>query len=293
MSEQIKFTNKKIIIVGLGLLGGSYAMGLKKAGNHIIGIDINQKSIDYALEHQYIDEGASSDFENFLQDCDLLILCIYPNSLIAWIKQYVNFINPKALITDVCGVKSALVNEIQEILTPYNIEFYASHPMRGKEVLGIENADCNIFKNANLILCPTEKNSQEAEELIISMGKSLGFTIFPKLSPLEHDKMIAYLSQLTHVIAVCLMTAHETESFVKYSGDSFRDLTRIAYIDENLWSELFIANKGLLCDEIDIFIKNLTDFRNIIMNDDVKKMKEKFKLSSRNRLSFNKEKRPK
>ncbi len=281
-------TSKVITIVGLGLLGGSYAMGLKKAGNTVYGIDIKEESVSYAKEKNYISDGATENFEKFLKKSDIIILCIYPQALISWIEKYAQFINSQAIITDVCGVKSKLVNKVQESLEPYGIEFYASHPMRGKEVLGIENADCAIFKDANLILTPTEKNSKLAEEFIIDMAKTLGFAVFSYLTPHEHDSMIAYLSQLTHAIAVSLMTAHDSEDLVKYSGDSFRDLTRIAKIDENLWSELFLWNKELLCDEIDIFIKNLQNMKRLIENNDVENLKDVFRLSTKRRELFNK-----
>ncbi len=289
MSELFQANNTKTItIVGLGLLGGSYAMGLKKAGNTVYGIDINENSIKFALENNYVDEAASKDFKKFLNTCDILVLCLYPNSMLSWLKEHVADINPKALITDVCGVKSTFIYEAQEILKPYGIEFFASHPMRGKEVIGIENADCAMFKDANLILCPTKENTIQGEQTVIALGKSLSFSIFPILSPEKHDEMIAFLSQLSHVIAVSLMTSKNTDNLVQYSGDSFRDLTRIANIDEHLWTELFIANKDLLCAEIDLFVNTLNRFKEHIKNEEKEEMKDIFRLSTKNRLAFNK-----
>ncbi len=281
-------TNKVITIVGLGLLGGSYAMGLKQAGNTVYGIDIKENSIKFAKENNYIDDGAVENFEHFLEKSDLIVLCMYPDAFINWVEKFVKFINPKAIITDVCGVKSSLVGKIQNILEPFDIEFYASHPMRGKAVGGIENADCKIFKDANLILTPTEKNTEKAEEIILDMAKTLGFTVFSYLTPHEHDKMIAYLSQLSHVIAVSLMVSHESEDLVKFSGDSFRDLTRIANIDEYLWTELFLANKELLCDEIDTFVGNVLKMKTFIQESDIDGLYETFRLSTKRRKLFDK-----
>ncbi len=280
--------NKVITIVGVGLLGGSYAIGLSKAGNTVYGIDVNQESLNFALDRAYIAAGAVNDYGAFLAQSDVVVLCLYPNDLVTWVRENAHFINKNAIITDVCGVKTAIVETVQTILEPYGLEFYASHPMRGKETLGVKNADAAIFHDANMILVPSERNTPRGEEVVRSLAKTLGFTTIAKLSPLEHDRMIGYLSQLTHVIAVSLMTANDNEDLVLYSGDSFRDLTRIAKIDENLWSELFSANRDILCNEIEVFAKNLLKLRDFIKNDDLEAMKEMFILSTERRKLFDK-----
>ncbi len=281
-------TNKIITIVGVGLLGGSYAMGLTKAGNTVYGIDISQESLDFAKESGYIKDGSTSNYIEYLKTSDIVVLCLYPNSILNWITKNAPYINKNAIVTDVCGVKLGIVDEIQTILKPYNIEFYASHPMRGKETLGVKFADSAIFNNANLILVPSETNTQKAEEIIIDLAKTIGFTTISKLSPREHDYMIGYLSQLTHAIAVSLMTASENDNLVDYSGDSFRDLTRIAKIDEHLLSELFCWNKDILCEEIDNFTNHLMKLKSYIKNEDTENMKDMFRLSTMRRTLFDK-----
>ncbi len=278
--------NKTITIVGVGLLGGSYAMGLTDENNCVYGIDTNENSLKFAIENGYIKDGKVSDYEDFLLKSDVIVLCLYPTALVQWVKANGHLINKNAIVTDVCGVKLGIVDQVQNLLEPYGVEFYASHPMRGKETLGVENADSSIFKKANLILVPNEKNTPSAEATIIDLAQTLGFTTISKLSPLEHDQMVGYLSQLTHVIAVSLMTANDNNEIVKYSGDSFRDLTRIAKIDENLWSELFSHNKEVLCEEIDIFLNSLLMLRSYIQNDDIDKMKDMFRLSTKRRTLF-------
>ncbi len=281
--------NKTITIVGVGLLGGSYAQGLTNAGNTVYGIDISEESINYAIEKGYIKDGKTVDYSNFLLHSDIVVLCLYPTALIEWVRNNVHLINKKAIITDVCGVKLGIVDEVQAICEPYGIEFYASHPMRGKETLGVKNADCSIFEKANLILVPNENNTQHAQAVITDLARTLGFTTISKLSPFEHDKMIGYLSQLTHAIAVSLMTANDSKDLVKYSGDSFKDLTRIAKIDEHLWSELFLENKDILCEEIDIFAEHLLKLKSYIKNDQTDKLKEVFRLSTKRRKRFDNE----
>ncbi len=281
-------TNKTITIVGTGLLGGSYAMALTQAGNTVYGIDINKESIDFAIENNYIKDGAVENYEDFLKKSDIVVLCLYPSTLINWVKENICHINKNALITDVCGVKQNVVNAVQEITKPYGVEFYSAHPMRGKEVLGIKNADSKIFTDGNFILTPTAENSQTAKELITDMAKTLGFSTISTLSLREHDEMVGYLSQLTHAIAVSLMTTNDNMNLSSYSGDSFRDLTRIAKIDEHLWSELFSLNKDILCQNIDSFIDNLSKLREYINQDDLYSMKEMFRLSTKRRTHFDK-----
>ncbi len=278
--------NKTITIVGVGILGGSYAMGLRRAGNTVYGIDILQESIDYALEKGFISDGAIDDFNDFLQKSDMIILCLYPGALIDWVKKYAQHINKNAVITDVCGVKQGIVEEVQSVFEPYGIEFYSSHPMRGKETLGVKHADSSIFRDANIILVPTHKNTERGEDAIRRLAYTLGFTSISKLTVSEHDRMVGYLSQLTHAIAVSLMTANSDDNLQKYSGDSFKDLTRIAKIDENLWSELFMWNKEILCDEIDSFIANLSELRSHISDGDIDGMKDMFRLSTKRRKMF-------
>ncbi len=280
--------NKTITIVGVGLLGGSYAMGLTKAGNTVYAVDINSQSIEFAKQNGYIADGSSHDYGKFLEKSDIVVLCIYPNAMIDWVASNAHLINKDAVITDVCGVKSGIVGAVQEILEPFGIEFYASHPMRGKETLGVQNADNTIFKNANMILVPSDKNTAQAEAVVTELAKTLGFTTISKLSPIAHDRMVGYLSQLTHAIAVSLMTACGDENLAKYSGDSFKDLTRIAKIDEHLWSELFAWNSDILCDEIDIFIESLTKLRTHISQGDIEGMKNMFRLSTKNKIMFDK-----
>ncbi len=278
--------DKKITIVGMGLLGGSYAMALTKAHNTVYGIDINEDSINFAIEKNYIIDGKTKDYENFLAQSDIIVLCLFPTVLKKWIKENIHLINKNAVITDVSGVKTSVVEEVQSITG--DIEFYSSHPMRGRETLGIKNADSAIFKDGNFILTPTSKNTKKSEDLIRDLALTLGFSSISILTIEEHDKMIGYLSQLTHAIAVSLMTANDNLSLCDYSGDSFRDLTRIAKIDEHLWSELFSLNKDVLCDNIDLFLSNLLSLRDYIKNDDLDSMKEMFRLSTERRKHFDK-----
>ena len=279
--------NKQFLIVGLGLLGGSYAMGLKKRGCHIDAIDINQDSLDYALANGLIDQGSIHDDESLIQKADVIILGLYPNDVVNWIRKNQAYFKSNTIITDVTGVKRIIIYDIQELLRS-DCEFIGAHPMAGKEVSGVRFADPNIFLPANLIITPTAKNTQKAIDFMEEFGIVLRFNNICLLSPEKHDEMIGYLSQLTHVIAVSLMNANENEHLKEYTGDSFRDLTRIAKINENLWSELFLANKDILINEIELFVNEINNFKQRLIDEDVDGMKEKFINSTKRRTTFDK-----
>ena len=234
--------NNKILIVGLGLLGGSYASCLMENGYQVYAIDKNESSINYAIQNNIIIDGTTKVEKEFIEQFDLLIFCLYPKVFVEWIKNYQQFIKPNAILTDVTGVKSYIIEELNNILRT-DLEFIGAHPMAGREVYGVENSKKDLFLGANLIITPTTSSTEKAIEIVREIGKLLGFENIVNLSPEEHDEMIGFLSQLTHCIAVSLMTCKESKHLVKYTGDSFRDLTRIARINENMWSELFLLNK--------------------------------------------------
>ena len=275
----------KILLVGIGLLGGSYAMALTKAGYEVGAIDLSQESIDYALDRGMIAHGEREVREEYVSQFDLIIFALYPTDVVEWVKNYQNFIKPGALLTDVTGVKSTVVYPIQKILRP-DLEFVGAHPMAGKEVSGVTYANPQMFLGANYIVTPTNKNTEEAIALCEDIGKLLGFGRITRLSPEEHDQMNGYLSQLTHCIAVSLMTARDTESLVDYSGDSFRDLTRIAKINDAMWSELFLQNKEPLIYQMDLFLEQFEKLRAYLLAGDREKMQEMMRLSTKQRELF-------
>lgn len=282
--------SKKILIVGLGLLGGSYAQSLTRQGYYVTAITRKQSTIDYALEHNMITKGSAFVDSELIKEADIIIFALYPHIFVDWIKQYGSLIQPKTVITDVTGVKQCIVYEIQSML-PQGVEFISAHPMAGKETAGIEYADESIFKNANYIVVPTENNSLDTVELCGDLGETLGFREISVLSPKKHDRMIAFLSQLTHCIAVSLMCACDEPDLERYTGDSFRDLTRIANINDEMWSELFLSNRETLLDEMDKYRDSFDKLYNTIKNGDRDEMREMMRLSTARRRKFNKAKK--
>ena len=279
--------NTKILIVGLGLIGGSYAMALSKKGYSVSCITKEQKDIDYALERGMIAYGTTELDRELIASSELVIFALYPTVFIKWIEENQMLFAPGTIITDVTGVKGSIVNEVQSILRP-DVEFIAAHPMAGRERSGVEYSDDNVFKGANYIVTPTEKNTPNAIELARRLGEELGFARISELTVEEHDEMIAFLSQLTHCIAVTLMTCNEKEGLEKYTGDSFRDLTRIAKINDLMWSELFVMNKEALLSQMDRFAEEFARLRTYVAEGNRDEMRKMMKTSTERRALFDK-----
>ena len=243
---------KRYLVVGLGLLGGKYALELTKAGFHVDGINRSEGHLQYALEHGYIASGKTHDFEDLVSSADHIIFGLYPTALIEWFRTYGHLLKPGCIFTDVSGVKTGLVEP------------------------------------ANFIITPTEKNTPEAIQWLRELAEVLGFHHICTLTVQEHDKMIGYVSQLCHAIAVSLMCANDNSSLCEYTGDSFRDLTRIARINDKMWAELFLWNKENLISEIDQFDAALQQMRAALVADDRNKLEEMFRLSTQRRAAFDK-----
>lgn len=275
----------KFLIIGLGLLGGSYARGLTEKGYYVEAITDKQSSVDYAIEKGIVNFATTEVNKETVQKADVIIFALYPHVFTKWIKEYGYLIKPGTMITDVTGVKKCIVYEIQSML-PSGVEFVSAHPMAGREVYGVENSSEKIFFGANYVVVPTEKNTEENIDACKRLGEILGFGKIAELSPEDHDDMIGFVSQLTHCIAVSLMTCYENERLEKYTGDSFRDLTRIANINEIMWSELFMLNKESLLNQMELFRHEFDKLEEYLRNDDREGMMEMMKLSTERRKRF-------
>lgn len=280
--------NSKILIVGLGLIGGSYAMALSKKGYSVTAITKEQKDIDYAVGKGIIKSGSNIVNKDTVSNADIIIFALYPHTFIEWVKDYGSYISAGTLVTDVTGVKGAVIDKVNALL-PEDVEFVAAHPMAGKEVYGVENADDLIFRDANFIIVPTRDNTPDGIAKCRALGSVLGFKRISCLNPNQHDEMIAFLSQLTHCIAVSLMCANGDPNLVRYTGDSFRDLTRIANINEEMWSELFLLNKNALLYEMDCYRDCFEKLYKAVKEDDTKTLKSMMKLSTARRKMFDKD----
>ena len=278
---------KNILIVGLGLMGGSYAKALKRLGFHVTALDRDPETIAYALREHIIHEGSAEDGEDLIRQADAIIFALYPGIFPEWVQTHQHLFRPGIRMTDVTGVKSCIVYRIQEILRE-DVEFIAAHPMAGRERSGVQYSDDRIFRDANYIIVPTEKNTPEGIEWCGMIGRLLGCGRISVLYPQEHDEMIAFVSQLTHCIAVSLMTCSDNTHLADYTGDSFRDLTRIARINDRMWSELFMLNREPLLRQMDAFLKEFQSFRDMLEKGDTEGMRAKMRLSTERRAMFDK-----
>ena len=261
-----------ILIVGLGIIGASYAKGLKDKGHTIYGVDIKQDTIDFALKNEIIDYG-SLCASDFIYKAKLIIIGLYPNDILDFLKKHKHLFNRDQVITDVCGVKRCFLDEAIKTSSPAS--YISHHPMAGKEKVGITFSDPNIFKKANFLIID-EASRKEDIKLLEDIAHDLEFMRISVMSKEKHDKMIGFTSQLAHAIAVALVNS-DTESDTKnFIGDSYRDLTRIAKINKDLWSELFFSNKDYLINEIDNFEFYLDKIKTSLINDDKKLLEEQF-----------------
>lgn len=266
----------KILIVGLGVIGGGYAMALKEAGyKDIYGVDINKETLKKAKNMNIIKEGFLSE-EKIIGEADLIVLAIYPNLVKNFIMRNRNKFKKGALITDVTGIKQLFINEIVEIL-PENIDFVFAHPMAGREKKGIDYATNEVFKGANFLIVETERNKEENIRKIEELALEMGFEHIKRTTPTFHDEMISFTSQLPHVLAVSLINSDiEGRNTGQFIGDSYRDLTRIANMNEKLWSLLFLGNKKNLLTSMNNFEREFDKIKKCIEENDEKGLQELF-----------------
>jgi prephenate dehydrogenase len=262
-------------------------MALTKKGYTVKALTRSQSSIDYALDAGIIAAGKTGVDADMIAEADLIIFSVYPRVLIEWMEANRNLIKPGTVITDVTGVKGYTVYRIQSLI-PEGAEFISAHPMAGRECLGVQNATDEIFKKANYLVVPTEKNTEEAILLCEELGRELGFARISRISPERHDEMIAFLSQLTHAIAVTLMCCNDSPDLVDYTGDSFRDLTRIAKIDDAMWNELFMCNRDELARQMDVFSETFENMRRALKEGDTTTMRQMMRTSTERRKLFDK-----
>ena len=279
----------KILIVGLGVIGGGYAAALTEAGYNVSAITKEAADLDYALGHGIVKRGAAYPDPELISEAELIISALYPTVFVEWVEEHCHLFREGAVITDVSGVKGAVVERVQSMLRD-DLEFVPTHPMAGRESSGVEFSDPSVFRGANYIITPTEKNSREGLKLAAELGRVLGFDKVTELTPAEHDEIIAFISQLTHVIAVSLMASRKTDGLERYTGDSFRDLTRIAKINDRMWAELFNLNREALLSEIDSFAETLSDFRSMLAEGDTDGMRMMMRMATKRRQAFDKPK---
>lgn len=261
-------------IVGLGLIGGSYAKALRNLKvRKILGMDISHGIARACLNANMIDEVIEADGSN-LKEADVIICSVYPEAIVGFVRQNVQNFAEGMLMTDATGVKGTMPHDIQALL-PESCEFISGHPMAGRQGSGLGMSDAAIFNNSNYIIVPTEKNSPEAVRWLEEFAKALGCARSVKVSMEDHDKIIAYTSDLPHITAVALVnSASYNENTQYFIAGGFRDATRVADINPDLWSDLFLSNRANVIAEIENYQKQLERWKKAIEDNDRETLKE-------------------
>ncbi len=256
----------RIAIIGLGIIGGSMAYALRGfRGGEIIGCDINEETRRLALKNKAV-HSVTADPAEAVQGADLIIICVYPDLIARIIEQCAPHFKPGAVITDVCGVKTEVARRIQEVL-PSEVDYVGGHPMAGKEVEGFENASPELFWMTGFIVTPISSSQPESVALVKEMAHYIGATRIAENSPEEHDGIIAYTSDLMHISAAALCLDFHPKMNRAYTAGSFRDCTRIAQINPELWTEIFLQNKENTLIEIDRFLRSVQSLRTAIASE--------------------------
>jgi len=275
-----------ILIIGLGAIGGSFAMGLTEAGyDSLYGVDIDEKTVATALNKGIIQKGNTHP-ETLLPDADIVLLSLYPGQIVPFVKEYKALLKKGAILTDVTGIKTTVIKEVAAIL-PGTVDFVFAHPMRGSEKQGLDGADHTRFIGANALITPTHTNKEANIQQIEKLYTDIGFKFISRITPEQHDEQIAYVSQLMHVLSVAVVNSKQASDDTKrFAGKSFKELTRIADINENLWSELFLMNKDALLDSISSFEEQLDVFKQALLTSDEDALKDFMKHARKQRREW-------
>ena len=279
---------EKITVIGLGVIGGSYATALKKLGYTVYGADCDEDTVKKAKARGLVDDAATVA-DSFLPESDIVVIALYPKQVEGELARIAHLLKKGAIVTDVAGIKSHFSEKIRSFL-PEGVDFVCAHPMAGREKKGIDYADDGVFRGANFIVTPSADNKAGSVERIEALAREMGFKNVMRLTPEEHDKIISFVSQLPHAIAVALVNSDDRQfDTPRFVGDSYRDLTRIANINEKLWSELFLGNKDNLLSSIHEFEKYLDVIKTALEKGDKQALEDEFVRAAKRRTEFNKE----
>ncbi len=263
----------KIVTVGLGLIGGSLCKAIKKHTNHTVGgIDIDKKTVSMALSQGAIDYEAQD-----VSQADITIISLFPTTAVEYILANADKFKKGSIVTDTCGVKEEIVNQVEKVLAEKGVTFIGAHPMAGREFSGFEYSLDNLFDEASFIITKTENTPTKELNLLTDLAASIRFKKVVITTPVEHDTIIAFTSQLAHVVSSAYIKSPTNSKQLGFSAGSFQDLTRVAKLNEDMWTPLFIMNKTALCDEIDYIVSHLLEYRKAIGESDFETLHELLK----------------
>lgn len=273
-----------IAVVGLGLIGGSICKALKKNTDHtVFGFDINESINSFALLDSSIDK--MLDDQN-IKMCDFVFLCVYPKATVDFLKEKAHLIRKGTVVIDCGGIKRAICDECFKIAQNSDFHFIGGHPMAGLHHSGYKHSTSTLCDGASMILTPKNTDDIELLSEVTGLIKSIGFDTVTITTPDEHDRIIAFTSQLAHVVSNAYVKSPQAQVHKGFSAGSYKDLTRVAKLNENMWTELFLHNKENLCFEIENLINELTKYKKAIENDDETQLKALLKDGSDRKKSI-------
>ncbi len=265
----------KIGIVGLGLIGGSMARSIKARTEHTVyGADLDEETMEMAVMSGAID-GELDDIT--LPSCDIILIAIRPGAAVRWVEEHAGKISADTVVVDLCGVKRVVVEGIAPIAERYGFKYVGGHPMAGKELNGFVHSTPTLFQNASMILTPGGDAGLPLLEKLRDFFLSIGFARMTFTTPEEHDRVIAYTSQLAHISSSAYIMSPESQKQRGFSAGSFRDMTRLAKLDEDMWTELFFDNADFLEEQVDILTTHLQEFQRALHENDRDAMRELLK----------------
>ena len=277
--------SRHIVIVGLGLIGGSMAKALRGFEDFdLIGVDVSEPTLRYALEQDVVDR-VEPDPAKALAEGDLVFLCLHPQGIVDFMAQHRDHFKPGAMVTDVCGVKGAILEGAKVL--PDTVSFVGGHPMAGTEFSGIQHALVNMFHGAHYILTPNDQSRPEHVALMERLAVHIGCANIVKTTPENHDAIIAYTSQMMHIIAVAVCDDPSLFQYQGFEGDSFRGCTRVAALDVPLWTQLFTMNSKALGSALEELEKNIRAYRQAIEAGDTATLVEKLSYSAARKRKMN------
>lgn len=262
-------------IVGMGLIGGSMAKAVKtKTGHSVFAFDINDETMLMAKLSGAVDGELGIDK---MACADVIFLALRPAVAIKWLEENAAHLTSRTTVVDFCGVKRSVTQKMKSIAQKHQFHYIGGHPMAGKERGGFKNSTPDLFVGASMILTPDEATIPETLEMLSSLFYDVGFSRIVYSTPDEHDRIIAYTSQLAHIVSSAYIKSPEAQRQRGFSAGSFRDMTRVAYLDEDMWTELFLEDADYLTKEVDILIANLEEYKSALHNADKEKLHDLLK----------------
>ncbi|MHC1773006.1 MAG: prephenate dehydrogenase [Flexilinea sp.] len=253
-------------IVGLGLIGGSMAKAIKTHTEHtVLGMDLIESVVYKAYLLEAIDGQLTTEK---LKDCDIVFLAMYPQDTIDFVKANADLFKKNGLVLDLCGVKEVVCTPILPMARENGFIYIGAHPMAGREFSGFSHSSGSLFEGASMVLVPFHGTTIETVQSVKELCKRIGFTCIQISTPEEHDRMIAFTSQLAHVVSSAYIKSPTALEQIGFSAGSFKDMTRVAKLNEKMWTELFLDNPDHLCEEIELLIQHLQEYKEAIRDGD-------------------------